>query len=101
VRLEAAALPRAPGAPIESWRWGIVWLMFLATMINYMDRQTLGSTAEYLKGEFGLGEEGYGWVEFWFGISFGLMQLPAGFLADRLNLRWLYAAALLVWSCWR
>ena len=53
---------------------------------------------EHIKNEFGLNEEGYGWVEFWFGIAYGLMQVPAGYLADRLNLRWLYAGALLVWS---
>jgi ACS family hexuronate transporter-like MFS transporter len=87
-----------PHAPVEPWRWGVVWLMFLATMINYMDRQTLGATAEYVKQEFRLSEEGYGWVEFWFGIAFGLFQFPAGFLADRVNLRWLYAGALLLWS---
>src|SRR5262249_50673276 len=42
--------------------------------------------------------EGYGWLEFWFGIAYGLSQVPAGFLADRLHLRWLYAGALLLWS---
>src|SRR5436190_16998680 len=85
-------------APIAAWRWGVIWLMFLATLINYMDRQTLGSTARYIKDEFQLTEEGYGLVEFWFLFSYGLFGLPAGFLADRLNLRWLYAGALLVWS---
>lgn len=85
-------------APIAAWRWGVVWLMFLATLINYMDRQTLGSTAKYIKDEFRLTEEGYGWIEFWFTISYGLFQIPAGYLADRLNLRWLYPCALLVWS---
>jgi len=88
----------APHTPVEPWRWGIVWLMFLATVINYMDRQALGSTAEYVKREFRLTEEGYGWVEFWFGLAYGLFQFPTGFLADRLSLRWLYAAALLLWS---
>jgi ACS family hexuronate transporter-like MFS transporter len=85
-------------APIASWRWGVIWLMFLATLINYMDRQTLMSTAKHIKDEFGLTEQGYGWVEFWFGISYGLLQFPAGYLADRLNLRWLYVCALLLWS---
>ena len=88
---------RAP-ASIASWRWGVIWLMFVATRINYMDRQTLMSTAKHIKDEFQLGEEGYGWIEFWFGISYGLMQIPAGYLADRLNLRWLYVFALLLWS---
>jgi ACS family hexuronate transporter-like MFS transporter len=72
--------------------------MFLATLINYMDRQTLMSTAKHIKDEFKLGEEGYGWIEFWFGISYGLLQFPAGYLADRLNLRWLYVFALMLWS---
>jgi ACS family hexuronate transporter-like MFS transporter len=84
--------------PIDPWRWRVVWLMFLATMINYMDRQALGATAKAIKGEFYLDEAGYGWVEFWFGISYGLFQFPAGFLADRIHLRWLYPAALLLWS---
>ena len=84
--------------PIASWRWGVIWLMFLATLINYMDRQTLMSTAKHIKDEFGFGEEGYGWIEFWFGISYGLLQFPAGYLADRLNLRWLYVFALILWS---
>jgi len=84
--------------PIASWRWGVIWLMFLATLINYMDRQTLMSTAKYIKDEFHLVEEDYGWIEFWFGISYGLLQFPAGYLADRLNLRWLYVGALILWS---
>lgn len=84
--------------PIPSWRWGVIWLMFLATLINYMDRQTLMSTAKHIKDDFNLGEEGYGWIEFWFGISYGLLQFPAGYLADRLNLRWLYVYALMLWS---
>src|SRR4029078_9366593 len=90
--------PQPTAAPVEAWRWRIVWLMFLATMINYMDRQTLGSTAIAIKTEFGLTEQCYVWLEFCFGLSYGLMQFPAGYLADRLNLRWLYAGALLVWS---
>ncbi|MBY0522686.1 MAG: MFS transporter [Gemmataceae bacterium] len=96
--IQAVALPATKSRTIEPWRWGVVWLMFLATLINYMDRQVLGSTNEHIKNEFGLNEEGYGWVEFWFGLAYGLMQVPAGYLADRLNLRWLYAGALLVWS---
>lgn len=86
------------GTKIEPWRWAVVWLMFLATMLNYMDRQTVGSLSKSIMSEFNLTDEGYGWIEFWFGISYGLFQFPAGFLADKLNLRWLYAAALVIWS---
>src|SRR6478672_2020098 len=87
-----------PVGTIEPWRWRVVWLMFLATMLNYADRQALGAASEFVKRDFRLDEEGYGWLEFWFGIAYGLCQVPAGFLADRLHLRWLYAFALLIWS---
>jgi ACS family hexuronate transporter-like MFS transporter len=87
-----------PAGTIEPWRWRVVWLMFLATMLNYMDRQALGAASQFVKKDFSLDEEGYGWLEFWFGIAYGLSQVPAGFLADRLRLRWLYAFALLLWS---
>ena len=81
-----------------AWKWWVCGLLLLATMINYMDRQALGSTAGFIKEDFRLTEEGYGWVEFWFGLAYGLFQVPAGFLSDRLHLRWLYAGALLLWS---
>jgi ACS family hexuronate transporter-like MFS transporter len=96
----AVPAPLAPAAagPTERWRWLVVWLMFLATMINYMDRITVNATASYLKKEFRLDEQGYGWVEFAFGLSYGVFQILAGVCADRFSLRWLYAGSLLVWS---
>lgn len=83
---------------IEPWRWQMVWLLFFATLINYMDRRTMNSTSTYIINEFGLGETGYSQVEFAFGISFAVFQIVAGFLVDRFSLRWLYFAALLTWS---
>jgi ACS family hexuronate transporter-like MFS transporter len=97
--VSAAPATGAPAhPPIPGWKWQVVWLMFLATMINYMDRQTMGATAAFIMTEFQLTEEDYGWIEFSFSISYAVFQIFAGVLADRLNLRWLYAVALLVWS---
>src|SRR2546429_8391128 len=83
---------------IPAWKWAVVWTMFLATMLNYMDRQTMASTQVAVRAEFHLTNEGYGKIEFWFGISFAAMQLCSGVLADRFSMRWVYAIALLVWS---
>lgn len=86
------------GGAIPSWKWWIVGLMLLATVVNYMDRQALASVSSHVKREFGLGEEGYGRLEAWFGYSYAVFLVVAGYLSDRWNLRWLYAGALLVWS---
>src|SRR5262245_38141224 len=90
-----------PPPVTEPWRWRVVWLMFLATMLNYMDRQALGATSEFVKNEFRLDEEGYGWLEFWFCIAYVLIHVRAGFVGARLHMRWLYALALLLWSAAR
>jgi ACS family hexuronate transporter-like MFS transporter len=88
--------------PVAAWRWGIVWLLFLATMLNYMDRLALNNTQRYLLPEFEPDPERrnevYANVQFAFGMSFALFQVVAGFLIDRFSLRYLYLGAILVWS---
>ncbi len=73
-------------------------MMLLATVVNYVDRQTLGSLATFIKRDFNLNEQGYGELEAWFGYSYAVFLIVAGWMADRWSLRWLYPAALLVWS---
>lgn len=91
-------------SPVAAWRWSVVWLLFLATMLNYMDRQALNNTQEYVLAEFAPGADAdrqnelYGNINFAFGISFALFQIVAGLLIDRFSLRWLYLGAILVWS---
>lgn len=93
-----SALPLAPRFSIPAWKWWVVVMMLLATVVNYMDRQTLGSLATFIKADFNLNEEGYGTLEAIFGYTYAVFLVIAGFMADRWNLRWLYPIALLVWS---
>lgn len=83
---------------IPAWKWSVVVMMLFATVINYMDRQTLGSLATFIKADFNLNEQGYGNLEAWFGYTYAIFLVIAGFMADRWDLRWLYPIALLVWS---
>jgi MFS transporter, ACS family, hexuronate transporter len=78
--------------------WAICGLMLLATMLNYMDRQTLAQQASDIRGELRLSNESYGWLETGFGLAFAVGSLVTGTIADRVSLRWLYPAILLGWS---
>jgi ACS family hexuronate transporter-like MFS transporter len=80
------------------FRWYVCGLLFLATTINYMDRQTLANAASRVKDDFHLNNEQYGELETWFGFAFAFGSLAFGFLADRMSVRWLYPAVLLAWS---
>ncbi|HUQ72773.1 MAG TPA: MFS transporter, partial [Planctomycetaceae bacterium] len=78
--------------------WWICALLLCASTINYMDRQTLSTTATRIKAEFDLKDEQYGQLELAFGWAFAVGATVFGFIADRTNIRWLYPAALLAWS---
>jgi ACS family hexuronate transporter-like MFS transporter len=82
----------------KSWRWGVCILLLLATTINYMDRVTLANTAKRVKTEFNLSNEQYGSIEEGFSYAFAAGSLLFGILADRINIRFLYPAVLILWS---
>lgn len=82
----------------RSRTWTICGLLLLASAINYMDRQTLANASVRIKREFVMSQEQYGILEGGFGWAFAAGSLFFGFLADRVSVRWLYAAVLLLWS---
>jgi MFS transporter, ACS family, hexuronate transporter len=82
----------------KHWRWGVCILLLFATTINYMDRVTLANTAKRVKEEFKLSNEQYGRIEEGFSYAFAGGSLLFGFMADRVNIRFLYPAVLLLWS---
>ena len=82
----------------RQWHWWIGGLLLLATMINYMDRQTLANLSVRITSELSLSEEKYGDLELAFGLAFATGSLVFGVLADRLPVRWLYPSILLGWS---
>ncbi len=79
-------------------RWAIVGLLFTASLINYFDRATIAFALPLISKDLQLGPEAKGVLLSAFFWSYALMQIPMGVLADRVNLRWLYAAAFTLWS---
>src|SRR5438067_11333596 len=90
---DIATPPRSP-----AWKWWVCCLLLLATMLNYMDRLTLNLTSKLVMDAFRLNAQDYGQLESAFAVAFALGSITFGWLADRVNVYWLYPAALLVWS---
>ena len=88
----------ADNSRVASWKWIVCGLLLLASAINYMDRQTLANAAVRISREFSLSQTQYGNVEAVFGYAFAAGSLVFGWLADRMSVRWLYAAVLALWS---
>ncbi len=79
-------------------RWGIVGLLFTASLINYLDRAAISFALPLISRDFHLTPETKGLLLSSFFWSYALMQIPIGWCADRFNLRWLYAGAFALWS---
>src|SRR3984893_7519712 len=79
-------------------RWTIVGLLFVASLINYLDRAAISFALPLISKDFHLTPETKGLLLSSFFWSYALMQIPIGWCADRLNLRWLYAGAFALWS---
>lgn len=79
-------------------KWRLCLLLFLATTLNYLDRQTMSILAPILQKEMRLDNEALGWLFAVFYYAYTFSQFAVGPLLDRLNLRWTFGAAVLLWS---
>jgi ACS family hexuronate transporter-like MFS transporter len=82
----------------SSYRWVICALLFLATTINYIDRQLLGILAPTLQTEIGWNEIEYSTIVTSFQCAYALGLLGFGWLIDRIGSRIGLILAVLVWS---
>ncbi len=79
-------------------RWVMIGLVFWATVINYLDRQTLSVAAPVLREQFSMSNVDYSRVIFVFLLAYTVMNGVSGPLIDRLGTRAGYALCIAWWS---
>lgn len=83
----------------SKYRWTICLLLFLATTINYLDRQVLSLTwTDFIKPEFHWDNNDYGNITALFSIFYAISMLFAGRLVDKLDTKKGFLWAIGVWS---
>ena len=92
----------ATGAPALATpsrkRFFIMVLLFITVVINYLDRSNLSIAAPALTTELGIDPVHVGLIFSAFGWTYAAMQIPGGWLVDRVPPRILYSVALALWS---
>ena len=88
------AVPNEP--PTRTRHLLCFWLLVLSA-ISYLDRTNVSIAAPQLSVQFGLGNQGLGWIASAFLIGYASFQLPAGVLAVRLGPRRVLTGGVLIW----
>jgi ACS family hexuronate transporter-like MFS transporter len=83
---------------IPHLRWYICGLVFLATVINYLDRQVFSILAPDLQIEIGWTEVEYGRIVVAFQVAYAAMMLAGGRMIDLIGTKLSFGLAVAVWS---
>jgi MFS family permease len=76
----------------------VVALLAISAFINYVDRGNLSIAAPMLKDELGISAAKLGVLLSAFFWTYACSQLLSGWLVDRFNVNWVFAAGFILWS---
>ena len=84
---------------MSNFRWVICGLLFLATTVNYLDRQVLSLTwKDFIAPEFHWTDSNYGKITAYFSVFYAIANLFAGKFIDWMGTKKGYLIAIFVWS---
>lgn len=84
---------------MTNWRWWMCLLLFVATTVNYMDRQVLSLTyKDFIAPEFHWTDADYGTITAFFSLFYAFACLFAGKFVDWMGTKKGYQWAIFVWS---
>jgi MFS transporter, ACS family, hexuronate transporter len=83
---------------ISGLRWLMIGLVFLATIINYIDRQTVSVLKTAISQDVGLSNADYAAIQNSFLAFYGISQLLSGRLYDIIGTRRGFIVSIVIWS---
>ncbi len=87
-----------PSRQLRRMQWVAIILVTAAIALNYMDRSTLAIGNLKIRQEFGISATAIGGLGSAWALTYGLAQLPSGYLLDRIGPKILVGAAMVAWS---
>jgi ACS family hexuronate transporter-like MFS transporter len=96
---QAASIDSTQPTKMTHQRWVICGLLFLATVIAYVDRGVIAYLKTFLQGVIpGLTDFNYGIITAAFQLAYAIGMVVAGGLTDKLGTRKAFAIAIGMWS---
>jgi ACS family hexuronate transporter-like MFS transporter len=91
-------MPERAKRMVPGLRWWMISLVFLATLINFIDRLTISVLAPVIIVQLGLTNLQFAGISTWFLIAYTASQGLSGKLYDRIGTRRGFAVSILIWS---
>ena len=76
----------------------VLFLLGLSVLINYIDRSNLSIAAPLIKDELNISGAQLGTLLAGFFYTYALLQIPAGWLVDRFEVKWVFGLGFFIWS---
>lgn len=83
---------------IKGLRWWIIGLIFLATVINYIDRSTLALMWPSISDDLGMTKADYAFILNVFMVAYAIGQMLSGKVFDKVGTRIGYVLAIGIWG---
>jgi ACS family hexuronate transporter-like MFS transporter len=83
---------------VSGLRWVMVGLIFLATVINYVDRQTVSVLKKSISDDLGLSNPEYAAIQNSFLVAYAVSQMLSGRLYDQVGTRVGFTISIVAWS---
>ena len=83
---------------IKGLRWWIIVLIFIATVINYIDRTAFALLWPEMGKDLGMDESDYATMFNWFLGAYALGKFASGKLYDKIGTRLGFTVSIIVWS---
>jgi ACS family D-galactonate transporter-like MFS transporter len=99
--LESGTLrrPNLQSRPADDPRMNrVLFLLGLSVLINYIDRSNLSIAAPLIKDELNISGAQLGTLLAGFFYTYALLQIPAGWLVDRFDAKWVFGLGFFIWS---
>jgi ACS family hexuronate transporter-like MFS transporter len=98
MQTESVTAGAQAGVRASRLRWAILALLFAATVLNYVDRQTLSILASQVQKDLGIDDVGYARIVQYFLIAYAVSYLGAGWVTDKLGAKLTLTLFLGWWS---
>ena len=83
---------------LRGLRWWIVVLLFGASVLNYVDRNSLSLLAPTIQNQLGFDDQAYARIQNAFQIAYTVALLASGFMVDKFGARFSLALFVAWWS---